>query len=59
MQPAIKKSPVDYLFALAVSGFVAGGAFAVKPAATKWIVFGVGVFMVLTVLIAAARPIRD
>jgi hypothetical protein len=59
MQPAAKKAPFDYLFALLVSAFVAGGAFLVEPSSTKWIVFAVGVVMLLSVLAAAARPVRD
>jgi hypothetical protein len=59
MRPAASKAPFDYLFAFAVCVVVIGTSFVVKPATTEWVVFGVGVFMAVSVLVAAAKPVRD
>ncbi|MHB1533021.1 MAG: hypothetical protein ACYC1D_00100 [Acidimicrobiales bacterium] len=56
MPPAAKKAPADYLFALFVSAAPIVGSFVVTPSETRWIVFSVGVVMVLAVLFAATRP---
>ena len=56
--PAISKAPLDYLFALAISAGAIIGSFFVKPAETEWVVFGVGVVMTLSVLLAAAKPTK-
>ena len=56
--PAITKAPLEYLFALAISAAAVVLSFLVKPAETQWVVFGVGVAMVLSVLAAAAKPTR-
>ena len=59
MPPAASKAPFDYLFALFVCAVVVGCSFAVKPPETRWIVFGVGIFMGVSVLLAALRPSRS
>ncbi|MGI8493113.1 MAG: hypothetical protein ACR2KC_06570 [Acidimicrobiales bacterium] len=58
MPPAAKSAPADYLFALAVSAVVVGTSFLVEPALTRWIVFGVGVAMVLGVLAVGMKPAK-
>ena len=59
MRPAASKAPFDFLLAFAISVVVIATSFAVKPATTEWVAFGVGVAMALGVLIAAAKPVRD
>jgi NADH:ubiquinone oxidoreductase subunit H len=59
MRPAVTKAPVEFLFALVIAATVVGTSFVVKPAATKWVVFGVGVALVLSIAVAALKPIRD
>lgn len=59
MRPAGTKAPLEHAFALAVCLFVTGMAFLVEPAATRWVVFGVGVFMTVSVLVATLYPVRD
>ena len=59
MQPAAKKAPFDYLFALVISLCPLGMSFVVTPDETRWVVFAVGVVMTVTVLGAALRPVRD
>jgi hypothetical protein len=58
MRPAASKAPGEFLFAFAVCATVIGTSFAVKPPSTEWIVFGVGVFMFVSVLVAALKPVR-
>jgi hypothetical protein len=55
--PAILKAPFDYLLALVICLGPVFGSIVVEPPLTRWIVFGVGVGMFLSVLIAAARPV--
>ncbi len=54
--PAASKAPWDYLFAFVISLGPIIGSLVVKPAETRWVVFGVGVAMVLAVVAAAAKP---
>ena len=55
--PAILKAPFDYVLALVICLGPVIGSIVVKPPLTRWIVFGVGIVMFLTVAIAAARPV--
>jgi hypothetical protein len=59
MPPAASKAPLDYLFALAVCAVVVIVSFWVQPSETRWIVFGVGIFMGVSILAAAAKPTRS
>ncbi|MGH9061707.1 MAG: hypothetical protein ACRDZY_19670 [Acidimicrobiales bacterium] len=59
MQPAAKKAPLDFLFALVISLCPLVLSFFVQPDTTRWIVFAVGVVMTLSVLAAALRPVKD
>jgi hypothetical protein len=56
--PAFTKGPLDYLFALAISLAAVFLSFPVEPQETRWVVFGVGVFMTLTVVLAALKPTK-
>lgn len=58
MPPAASKGPVDYLAAAAVGVLVMVVTIWVEPASTRWIVFGVGALLFVSVLAAAARPTR-
>jgi hypothetical protein len=58
MRPAAAKAPGEFLFAFAVCATVIGTSFAVEPASTMWVVFAVGVFMFVSVLVAAVKPVR-
>ncbi len=55
--PAVSRAPWDYLLALVICLGPVVGSFVVDPPETRWVVFGVGVFMFLSVAIAAARPV--
>jgi hypothetical protein len=56
MPPAAKRAPGEILFALVICACPIVLAFLVKPALTKWIVFGVGVVMFTSVLGYALKP---
>ncbi|MHB1929837.1 MAG: hypothetical protein ACYDEN_07450 [Acidimicrobiales bacterium] len=58
MPPAASKGPMDYLAALLVAVVVMVVTIWVKPPLTRWIVFAVGAVLFLSVLAAAARPLR-
>ena len=60
MKPAALQAPLDYLFALSVSLLAVGTSFLVDPRSTGWIVFAVGLLMVLSVTVAGVRrvPVR-
>jgi hypothetical protein len=59
MPPAASKAPYDYLFALVVALITVGVSFKVEPPETRWIVFGVGVAMVVAVAFVALKPTRE
>ncbi|MDQ6838853.1 MAG: hypothetical protein M3137_11110 [Actinomycetota bacterium] len=56
MPPAVKKAPLDYLFAIVVALIVIGTSLVVDPPTTKYIVFLTGVVMLIAVLATAAKP---
>ncbi len=58
MRPAALNAPGEFLFALLMAASPLIGSIWVRPAVTRWIVFGVGVAMVVGVLIAALRPAK-
>lgn len=59
MPPEAKKAPLDYLFAFLMAASPIIGSFWVEPPETRWVVFGVGVFMTLSVLVVAAKPVKS
>jgi hypothetical protein len=58
MRPIALDAPGELLFALLMAASPIIGSIWVEPDITKWIVFGVGVAMVLGVIIAGLRPVR-
>jgi hypothetical protein len=58
MRPIALDAPGEWLFALLMAASPIIGSIWVEPAITKWIVFGVGVAMVLGVIIAGLRPVK-
>ncbi len=58
MPPAASKAPLDYLLAMVISLITVGVSFKVEPSETRWIVFAVGVLMVVAVLAVSLRPSR-
>jgi hypothetical protein len=59
MKPIALEAPGEWLFALLMAASPIIGSFWVTPDTTRWIVFGVGVLMVLGVLIAGLRPAKQ
>jgi hypothetical protein len=59
MPPAASRAPGEYLLALLFAASPIVGSIWVTPSETRWVVFGVGVFMVVSVLLAAAKPIKS
>jgi general stress protein CsbA len=58
MPPAASKAPFDYVLAMVICLITIGVSFKVEPTETRWIVFGVGVAMAVTVAAVALRPNR-
>jgi hypothetical protein len=56
MRPTALNAPGEWLFALLMAASPIIGSFWVTPDTTRWIVFGVGVAMVVGTLAAALRP---
>jgi hypothetical protein len=56
MRPTALNAPGEWLFALLMAASPIIGSFWVTPNLTRWLVFGVGVAMVLGTLAAALRP---
>ena len=59
MRPKVLDAPYEYLFALAMAASPIIGAIWVTPDVTKWVVFSVGVVMVLGVIAVALSPSRS
>jgi hypothetical protein len=59
MPSAASKGTVDYLAALAVAVLVMVVTIWVKPPTTRWLVFGVGAVLFVSVAAAALRPSRS
>jgi hypothetical protein len=57
MRPVALNAPFEWFFALLMAASPIIGSIWVTPDVTKWIVFGVGVAMVLGVIIAGLRPV--
>jgi hypothetical protein len=58
MRPKFLDDPFEYGFALLMAASPIIGAIWVTPDVTKWIVFSVGVLMVVGVLVVALSPSR-
>jgi hypothetical protein len=56
MRPRLLDAPFEYVFALAMAASPIIGSIWVTPDVTKWIVFSVGVVMVLGVIVVALSP---
>jgi hypothetical protein len=59
MHPKVLDAPFEYAFALLMAASPIIGAIWVTPDVTKWIVFSVGVVMVLGVIVVALSPSRS
>jgi hypothetical protein len=59
MRPTALNAPGEWLFALLMAASPIVGSFWVTPDLTRWIVFAVGVAMVLGTLVAALRPSKS
>jgi hypothetical protein len=57
MRPVALDAPFEWFFALLMAASPIVGSIWVTPDVTKWVVFGVGVAMVLGVVIAGLRPV--
>jgi hypothetical protein len=57
MRPVALNDPFEWFFALLMAASPIVGSIWVTPDVTKWVVFGVGVVMVLGVIIAGLRPV--
>jgi hypothetical protein len=58
MRPIALDAPGEWLFALLMAASPIIGSFWVTPDVTRWVVFGVGVVMVLGVVAAGLRPVK-
>jgi hypothetical protein len=58
MRPVALEAPFEWFFALLMAASPIVGSIWVTPDVAKWVVFGVGVVMVLAVIIAGLRPVR-
>ena len=58
MRPIALQAPGEWLFALLMAASPMIGSIWVTPDVTKWIVFGVGAFVSLAVIVAGLRPVR-
>jgi hypothetical protein len=58
MRPIALEAPGEWLFALLMAASPIIGSFWVTPDVTRWIVFGVGVAMVLAVVSLGLRPVE-
>ena len=58
MRPIALNAPGEWLFALLMAASPIIGSFWITPDVTRWIVFGVGVAMVLGTTLAGLRPVK-
>jgi hypothetical protein len=58
MHPVALDAPGEWLFALLMAASPIIGSFWVTPDVTRWIVFGVGLLMVLATAAAGLRPVK-
>ena len=59
MRPKVLDAPFEYLFAVLMAASPIIGSIWVRPDITKWIVFSVGVVMVLGVIVVALSPSKS
>lgn len=58
MRPVALLAPAEWLFAVLMAASPIVGAIWVTPDVTKWVVFGVGVAMLIGTLLAGLRPVK-
>lgn len=58
MRLTVQNAPGEFLFALLMAASPIVGSVWVTPDVTKWIVFAIGVVMVVGVLLAALKPVK-
>jgi hypothetical protein len=58
MRPVALNAPGEWLFALLMAASPIIGSLWVTPSITRWVVFGVGVAMVLGTVAAGLRPVK-
>jgi hypothetical protein len=58
MRPIALEAPGEWLFAVLMAASPIVGSFWVEPDVTRWIVFGIGVLMVLGTALAGLRPVK-
>ncbi len=58
MRPIALNAPGEWLFALLMAASPIIGSFWITPDVTRWIVFGVGVAMVIGTVLAGLRPVK-
>ena len=58
MRPIALEAPGEWLFAVLMAASPIVGSFWVVPDVTRWIVFGIGVLMVLGTVLAGLRPVE-
>jgi len=59
MRPTALNAPGEWFFALLMAASPIVGSIWVTPDITRWVVFGVGVAMVLGTLAAGLRPAKS
>jgi hypothetical protein len=58
VRPIALEAPGEWLFAVLMAASPIVGSFWVTPDVTRWIVFGIGVLMVLGTVLAGLRPVE-
>lgn len=59
MRPIALNAPGEWLFAVLMAASPIIGSFWITPDVTRWVVFGVGVAMVLGTVLAGLRPAKS
>jgi hypothetical protein len=58
VRPIALEAPGEWMFAVLMAASPIVGSFWVEPDVTRWIVFGIGVLMVLGTVLAGLRPVK-
>jgi hypothetical protein len=58
MRPVALEAPGEWLFAVLMASSPIVGSFWVTPDITRWVVFGIGVLMVIGTVLAGLRPVK-
>jgi hypothetical protein len=58
MRPVALEAPGEWLFAFLMAASPIVGSFWVTPDVTRWVVFGIGVLMVIGTVLAGLRPVK-